>query len=50
MYMIRVARALERVGDNTVEIAEQLAFVVTGLFREIADDAPAAADGAAATS
>jgi phosphate transport system protein len=48
MYMILVARALERVGDNTVEIAEQVAFVVTGLFREIADDAPAAADGAAA--
>jgi phosphate transport system protein len=47
MYMILVARALERVGDNTVEITEQLAFVVTGLFREIADDAPAAADGAA---
>jgi phosphate transport system protein len=50
MYMILIARALERVGDNTVEIAEQLAFVVTGLFREIADDAPASADGAAATS
>jgi phosphate transport system protein len=42
MYMILVARALERVGDNTVEIAEQVAFVVTGLFREIADTAPAA--------
>jgi phosphate transport system protein len=50
MYMILIARALERVGDNTVEIAEQVAFVVTGLFREIADDAPAAADGAATTS
>jgi phosphate transport system protein len=37
MYMILVARALERVGDNTVDIAEQVAFVVTGLFREIAD-------------
>jgi phosphate transport system protein len=41
MYMILIARALERVGDNTVEIAEQVAFVVTGLFREIADTAPA---------
>jgi len=52
MYMILVARAIERVGDNTVEIAEQVAFVVTGLFREIADDAPtaAAADGAPAAS
>jgi phosphate transport system protein len=49
MYMILVARALERVGDNTVEIAEQVAFVVTGLFREIAD-ASAAADGAPAAS
>jgi phosphate transport system protein len=48
MFMILVARALERVGDNTVEIAEQVAFVVTGLFREIADSAPAAADGAPA--
>jgi phosphate transport system protein len=37
MYMILVARALERVGDNTVDIAEQVTFVVTGLFREIAD-------------
>src|SRR5437763_13436770 len=42
MYMILVARALERIGDNTVEIAEQTAFVVTGLFREIADSTPAA--------
>ena len=46
MFMILVARALERVGDNTVEIAEQVAFVVTGLFREMADSAPASADGA----
>jgi phosphate transport system protein len=50
MFMILVARALERVGDNTVEIAEQVAFVVTGLFREMADSAPAAADGAPAAS
>jgi len=35
MYMILVARCLERVGDNTVEIAEQVVFVVTGLFREL---------------
>ena len=34
MYMILVARCLERIGDNTVEIAEQTVFVVTGLFRE----------------
>jgi phosphate transport system protein len=50
MYMILVARAIERVGDNTVEIAEQVAFVATGLFREIADSASAAADGAATAS
>jgi phosphate transport system protein len=37
MFMILVARALERVGDNTVDIAEQVVFVVTGLFRELAD-------------
>ena len=37
MFMILVARCLERVGDNTVDIAEQTVFVVTGLFREIAD-------------
>ncbi|MGO9901846.1 MAG: phosphate signaling complex PhoU family protein [Solirubrobacteraceae bacterium] len=34
MFMILVARCLERVGDNTVEIAEQTEFVVTGAFRE----------------
>jgi phosphate transport system protein len=37
MFMILVARALERIGDNAVDIAEQTAFVVTGLFREFSD-------------
>jgi phosphate transport system protein len=37
MHMILVARALERIGDNAVDIGEQLAFVVTGLFREFSD-------------
>jgi phosphate transport system protein len=37
MFMILVARCLERVGDNTVDIAEQIVFVVTGLFREFGD-------------
>jgi phosphate transport system protein len=35
MYMILVARCLERIGDNTVDIAEQVVFVATGLFREM---------------
>jgi phosphate transport system protein len=37
MFMILVARCLERIGDNTVDIAEQTVFVVTGLFREFTD-------------
>ena len=37
MFMILVARALERIGDNAVDIGEQVAFVVTGLFREFSD-------------
>jgi phosphate transport system protein len=37
MTMLLVARAIERVGDNAVDIGEQVAFVVTGLFREFED-------------
>ena len=37
MTMILVARALERFGDNCVDIGEQVVFVVTGLFREFQD-------------
>jgi phosphate transport system protein len=37
MFMVLIARCLERIGDNTVDIAEQTVFVVTGLFREFAD-------------
>jgi phosphate transport system protein len=37
MTMILVARALERVGDNAVDIGEQIAYIVTGLFREFED-------------
>src|SRR3954471_18973261 len=37
MHMMLVARALERVGDIAVDIGEQVAFVVTGLFREFTD-------------
>jgi len=35
--MILVTRALERIGDNAVDIGEQVAFLVTGLFREFED-------------
>ena len=37
MTMMLMARAIERVGDNAVDIGEQVAFVVTGLFREFTD-------------
>jgi phosphate transport system protein len=37
MTMILVARAIERIGDNAVDIGEQVAFIVTGLFREFQD-------------
>jgi phosphate transport system protein len=37
MTMMLVARAIERIGDNAVDIGEQTAFVVTGLFREFTD-------------
>ena len=35
MYMILVARCLERIAENAVFIAEQTVFVVIGLFREL---------------
>jgi phosphate transport system protein len=37
MTMILAARAIERMGDNAVDIGEQVAFIVTGLFREFQD-------------
>jgi phosphate transport system protein len=37
MHMMLIARCLERIGDNAVDIGEQTAFVVTGLFREFED-------------
>jgi phosphate transport system protein len=45
MTMMLVARALERTGDNAVDIGEQVAFVVTGLFREFEDASHPAAAG-----
>ena len=37
MHMVICARCLERIGDNAVDVGEQVAFVVTGLFREFSD-------------
>ncbi len=37
MTMMLVARAIERIGDNSVDVGEQVAFIVTGLFREFED-------------
>jgi len=42
MLMTLVARALERIGDNAVDIGEQTVFVVTGLFREFSESSQAA--------
>jgi phosphate transport system protein len=38
MSMVLVSRALERIGDNAVDIGEQAVFVVTGLFRELGEE------------
>jgi phosphate transport system protein len=37
MHMNMAARALERVGDNAVDIAEQVGFLLTGEFHEYTD-------------
>ena len=37
MRMIIVARCIERIGDNAVDIGEQTAFIVTGEFHEFTD-------------
>lgn len=37
MFTVLMARALERIGDNTVDVAEQTVFLVTGQLRELAD-------------
>ena len=35
--MIVGARAIERIGDNAVDIGEQTAFLITGEFEEFTD-------------
>ena len=45
MTMMLMARAIERIGDNAVDIGEQVAFVVTGLFREFTDASHPAGSG-----
>jgi phosphate transport system protein len=37
MHANLAARALERVGDQAVDIGEQVAYLVTGEFREFTD-------------
>lgn len=37
LHMNMAGRALERVGDNAVDIAEQVGFLITGEFREFTD-------------
>jgi phosphate transport system protein len=32
-----IARYIERIGDHTVDVGEQIAFVISGLFREFTD-------------
>ncbi|HEX4108046.1 MAG TPA: phosphate uptake regulator PhoU [Solirubrobacteraceae bacterium] len=37
MHLMLIARSIERLGDNAVDIAEQAAFVATGVYREFTD-------------
>jgi phosphate transport system protein len=49
LRMVLVARALERIADNAVDIAEQASYVVTGELREFSDAShPDATPGEAA--
>lgn len=38
MFMVLVARALERIGDNAVGVVEQTIFLVTGQLRDLGDE------------
>ncbi|HYZ28260.1 MAG TPA: PhoU domain-containing protein [Thermoleophilaceae bacterium] len=42
MHMTQVARAIERIGDNAVDIGEETAFVASGVYREFEDASHAA--------
>jgi phosphate transport system protein len=37
LRMVLVSRALERIGDHAVDIGEQIAYLLTGQFREFTD-------------
>jgi phosphate transport system protein len=37
LRMVTVSRCLERIGDHAVDIGEQVAYLVTGEFRECTD-------------
>jgi phosphate transport system protein len=37
LNLVLVARYLERIGDHTIDIGEQVSFMVTGVFREFTD-------------
>jgi phosphate transport system protein len=50
MHMILAARAIERIGDQAVDIGEQLGFVMTGQYEEFRDAShPSPSDAAPAS-
>ena len=49
LHMNLASRALERVGDNAVDIAEQVGFLITGEFREFTDASHDVSDAGATT-